>query len=651
MGRSRPCPYTRRHWMKTSQLPHIRRRLPHAGLIGFVLFALLLSACDLSSVSTTPQGGGTGLCSGSHPPSGPTSSGDLGTPTSDAPIGQVPANQSIHLSISLAINESALDACVQSINTPSSGDYRHFLSPQDIAAHFAPPQSDIDAVKSFLTGNGLQVTQSYATNAALAVDGTAGQIDQAFKLTLKQYKDSPNGSTFYAPDRPATLPSNVQNVIQSINGLDNHGANHCEINGKDCTHIQHFSSFQVPPGYKAPQKPQTPSVSGDCTLASVGLPFLGGSTGGSLLTWTDLSQAYGFNTLKAAGFDGSGTTIGMVEFDTYDLHDVNNYELCSGTFANNRIQNVVVVPGGAAPDSGPGAGEAVLDMELAAGLTGPNTKIIDYYAPNNDQWEASLLDILHRAASDKKINVLSISYGDFERDMSQTYMVAVNDAMKLLASEGISVFVASGDCAAFGSGQFGDKALSFPASAPYAIAVGGTQLTTDLLGNRTDEQTWVNTSPDQSSCQNTWGSGGGLSVVPSFTLPNWQKGTGVNNQYSNGERQVPDVSAAAINISFYYDLTGGGGQGVWLGVGGTSAAAPIWAAGIDIVDQALAKNGKPLLGGVPNLYTLANGSSGSKDYTDITKGSNLAYPATKGWDYTTGWGAPQFDQIAASLGA
>ena len=624
--------------------------MPQIGLIVFVLAAMLLSACDLSSVSTSPQGGGTALCQGNHPPSGPTSSGDLGTPTSDAPIGQVPSSQAIHLSISLAINETALDACVQSINNPTSGDYRHFLSPQDIATRFAPAQSDVDAVKSFLTGKGLQVTQSYATNAALAVDGNAGQIDQAFKITLNQYKDSPNGATFYAPDRPATLPSDVQNVIQSINGLNNHGAEHCEINGT-CGYIQHYSSFQVPPGYKVPQKPQTPS--GDCALESIGLPFLGGASSGTLLTSQDLAQAYGFNTLKAAGFDGSGTTIGMVEFDTYDLHDVNNYELCSQTFANNRIQNVVVVPGGAAPDSGPGAGEAVLDMELAAGLTGPNTKIIDYYAPNNNQWESSLLDILHRAASDKKINVLSISYGDFERDMSQTYMEAVNDAMKLLASEGISVFVASGDCAAFGSGQYGDLALSFPASAPYAIAVGGTQLTTDPLGGRTDEQTWVNTSPDQSSCQNTWGSGGGNSVVPSFTKPNWQKGLGVSspdNRFDNGERQVPDVSAAAINISFYFDLTGSG-TSAWLGVGGTSAAAPIWAAGIDVVDQALAKNGKPLFGGVPNIYTMANGSSGSKTFFDITKGSNLAYPATKGWDYTTGWGAPQFDQIAASLGA
>jgi kumamolisin len=131
--------------------------------------------------------------------------------------------------------------------------------------------------------------------------------------------------------------------------------------------------------------------------------------------------------------------------------------------------------------------------------------------------------------------------------------------------------------------------------------------------------------------------------VPSFTVPAWQKGPGVSNKYSNGARQVPDVAAAAINISFYY-------SGLWLGVGGTSAAAPIWASGVDVVNQDLAAAHKPLVGGVPNLYSLANGSARAKVYYDVTKGDNLFYPATDGWDFTTGWGAPQFDQIATALG-
>lgn len=633
----------RMHGLQPHTAP--RRFFTHMGAIFCMIGTLMLAACGTLGVSTV-TGTSSTACSGSHAAQGPSGSGDLGSPsTSGSSTGTVSGSQAIHLNITLAINQSALDACVQSINDTTSANFQHFLSPQDIADHFAPATSDINKLTTYLANAGLKVDQSFKTNAALSVDGTVSQVEQAFNVTLNQYQKG--NRTVYAPDKAATLPADLQKIVDSITGLSTESAVHCNVsggNGKtDCGFLSHYSRFQLPANLP---KQKTSHLDGDCTLASIGTPGLSGTLSiNPLLTWAEVKNNYGLNTLATQGFDGSGTSIGMVEFDTYDPGDVNNYIKCAtGSFAQDRIQNVVVVPGGAAPDSGAGAGEATLDLELAAGMTSNKTHIINYYAPNDAQWESSLQDILHRAASDKKVSVLSISYGDFEEDMSPTYMASVNDSMKLLAAEGISVFVASGDCAAYGSGQYGQKALSFPASAPWAISVGGTELKTDVLGARQDEVAWVNSKPDpKAACGNTWGSGGGLSSVASFTVPAWQKGTGVSNQYSNGLRQVPDVSAAAINISFYY-------SGFWLGVGGTSAAAPIWAAGVDVVNQALAAKGKPAFGGVPTVYTLANGSSGSKAFFDVTKGSNIVYPATKGWDFVTGWGTPQFDQITTALG-
>jgi subtilase family serine protease len=157
-------------------------------------------------------------------------------------------------------------------------------------------------------------------------------------------------------------------------------------------------------------------------------------------------------------------------------------------------------------------------------------------------------------------------------------------------------------------------------------------------------------------CQNEWGSGGGVSQNNNFKRPSWQVGPGTTNHYDgttslvltdslqpvvapNGLRQVPDVAAAAYpNIAIYF-------QGTWYRVGGTSAAAPIWAAGALLVDQALQQHGKVSLGGVPTFYTLANHSGSLHPYTDIVSGDNLFYPATKGWDYATGWGSPNFNDI------
>jgi kumamolisin len=104
-------------------------------------------------------------------------------------------------------------------------------------------------------------------------------------------------------------------------------------------------------------------------------------------------------------------------------------------------------------------------------------------------------------------------------------------------------------------------------------------------------------------------------------------------------RQIPDVAAAAYpNIAIYY-------QGKWYASGGTSASAPIWAAGTLLVDQALKQQNKTALGGVPTFYTLANHPGNLHPYIDITRGSNLFFPATRGWDYATGWGSPNFYDI------
>ena len=107
----------------------------------------------------------------------------------------------------------------------------------------------------------------------------------------------------------------------------------------------------------------------------------------------------------------------------------------------------------------------------------------------------------------------------------------------------------------------------------------------------------------------------------------------------NGLRQVPDLAAAAYpNIAIYY-------RGAWLAAGGTSAAAPIVAAGMLLVDQGLKQQGKTLFGSVPEIYSIANHPGSFHPYNDITRGDNLFYHATRGWDYTTGWGSPNFNDI------
>jgi hypothetical protein len=77
----------------------------------------------------------------------------------------------------------------------------------------------------------------------------------------------------------------------------------------------------------------------------------------------------------------------------------------------------------------------------------------------------------------------------------------------------------------------------------------------------------------------------------------------------------------------------------WWQVGGTSVAAPIWAALLALANQERERAGRPPVGTpAPRFCDLA--TAGAPGFRDITRGGNGAYTAAPGWDYVTGWGSP-----------
>jgi subtilase family serine protease len=184
--------------------------------------------------------------------------------------------------------------------------------------------------------------------------------------------------------------------------------------------------------------------------------------------------------------------------------------------------------------------------------------------------------------------------------------------------------------------------VSYPATDPWAVAVGGTKLSVDGQGNRTGEVAWSQ-FPNVFRCNNSWGTGGGNSRL--FHRPDWQNANGVTNKNSHNDRQVPDLAAVADNLAVYF-------QGSWGAVGGTSAAAPIWAAGQALVNEDTMQRLRTF-GYSPRLYyAVADKKTGANAYFDVTSGNNLYYPATSGWDFATGLGTPNlasFDQVVSDI--
>ncbi len=203
-------------------------------------------------------------------------------------------------------------------------------------------------------------------------------------------------------------------------------------------------------------------------------------------------------------------------------------------------------------------------------------------------------------------------------------------------------FVASGDCGPYDDGRYGKLSVDVPSAIPYVTSVGGTTLSFDQNGNRASEVTWAN-DQDKTVCKNRWGSGGGFSRF--FKRPSWQQGRGVQNQYSNGSRQIPDVAAVATNIPIYLN-------GEWVPVGGTSAAAPIWAASLAVVNEALIRQTHYYVYGPQIFYIVASNSGKSHPYYDVQQGKKLYYPTTAGWDFATGLGVPhlsEFQKVVVQL--
>ncbi len=104
---------------------------------------------------------------------------------------------------------------------------------------------------------------------------------------------------------------------------------------------------------------------------------------------------------------------------------------------------------------------------------------------------------------------------------------------------------------------------------------------------------------------------------------------------------MPDVALTADNVWVAVD-NGGSGE-----VGGTSCAAPLWAAFTALMNQHAAAHGRTNVGFInPAVYALAKTTNYTNVFHDITVGNNTnttsatRYFATTGYDLCTGLGTP-----------
>ncbi|MDQ6661250.1 MAG: S53 family peptidase, partial [Chloroflexota bacterium] len=511
--------------------------------------------------------------------------------------GNVPDDTMMHVGISFKISQSTLDQFDKQKIQPGQ---RSNL--ENSANKIGITDASYQKIKAFfnLGGIGLNLSKLHTHLNVTAKAKTIGKVLQTH-FVMHKYNDR----TFFAPATPPKLPKFLADSIQAITGLDNYSAP--PQTGAVYQHQRlNTGQHQVHPAQ-------------DCSASS------------QTLRPRDIAHAYGYDQLWNRGLHGENMTVNLVEIDGFDQRDIQNYFQCINFQGHLSVTDIDGAPNQA-------LGESTLDIEMVAGLA-RSINIADYETDGNSNgniW-GQINDELQQIINDNTNNasagsVVSISLGAAEGQISSSDRAAIENSIQTLNQiEHMTVFVASGDCAAFTDRHYGSLSVAFPASDPWSTSVGGTILSVDGGQNRANEVVWSDGS-NPSACKNRWGSGGGNSAVYA-PRPSWQNAPGVDNPYSSNTRQLPDIAAVAFDLAVYFG-------GNWGAVGGTSAAAPIWAAGIALVNQGLMQQVSKYAYSPRMFYVAATNNGGSNPYYDVTRGNNLHYPATSGWDYPTGLGTP-----------
>lgn len=528
-------------------------------------------------------------------------------------LGTADAQQQLQLSVGLQLrNQQDLQTLLSELYNPHSSMYHQFLTPQQFADEFAPTADQQQQVASYLRSQGLTVTSIAPNGLLIDATATVAQAEAAFQVAINNYKVG--SRTFYANASAPIVPASISSLIVSIGGLDN------------AVKLKPLSQGTV----------ATPTTNGKHarhTQRAAQQTGYGPS---------DLTGSYDETPLQSAGINGSSQTVAIFELDGYTSSDITQYLQNYGLGSIN-INNVLV--DGSTGSAGAGAIEVELDIEVVAAMA-PKASQLIYEGPNSTQ---GVNDTYNKIVTDDKAQVMSSSWGECESASGASELQTLDGIFKQGAAEGISMFAAAGDAGAYDC-QDTNLAVDSPAGDPYITGVGGTSLQ-ESNGTYGSETVWSNPSDTSEGPE---GAGGGGGISNTFKMPSWQTGPGVQNQYSNGNREVPDVSADAdpsTGYAVYCTVTAAGcSSSGWIEVGGTSAAAPLWAGSTAVVNQYLQQQGKSRVGFYnPTLYQLAATQQAHKPFHDITSGNNLHYPATTGYDEASGLGSPDIYNIAQDL--
>ncbi len=513
------------------------------------------------------------------------------------------AGEQTHVVVSLrARNIDKLKALGQAVNERGNAQYHHFLTPSEFLTEFAPSEAQVQKVVAYMRKNGFINIRVSKNRLLISADGTAGTVRTAFNTPLVHFRKG--NRTVFANSAPAEVPEALGGTVLSVLGLQNATRAHT----------------------MAVRGPRTQAT----TMAA------GTETGHNPL---EFSSIYGASNLPTA----SNTTVGIITIGGANqaTQDLNQFTSANNLGAVNVSAVQAGDPTGNYSDDQQGQGEWDLDSQDIVGAAGGAVnQLIFYEADMNAAGNTGLTQAFNQAVSDNTAKAINVSLGWCETDAQADGTVAAEDQIFATAvAQGQTFSVSSGDEGAYECNNRGypngsTYSISWPASSPNVISVGGTTLFTS--GSNWARETVWNEGLDGSG--KLWASTGGISQVE--PLPSWQNSLPVSPKPTG--RAVPDISfdAAQSSGALVYNY------GQIQQIGGTSLSSPIF---VGLWARLETANSNTLGFPAASIYSAVRSTPSLVH--DVTSGNNGSqghgYKAAKGWDYPTGWGSLIMSKLAS----
>lgn len=395
--------------------------------------------------------------------------------------GQVPDGYAMeHMQLLLRRSpeqEQALEQFIEGLNNPKSSNYKQWMTAQEFGDQYGLAKEDIAAISHWLESYGFKVNVVYANGMELDFSGTASQVRAAFQTEIHWL--SVNGETHIANMSDPRIPAAMAEAVEGVVSLNDFKPQKMLKSKANYTFSNSNGTFEA-------------------------------------VVPADLATIYNLNPLFTAGTTGTGQTVVLVEDTNMTAADFttfrNKFGLTAAKYPGGKLTQVHPASSGTNNCTNPGINddgvEASLDVEWASAAA-PNAAI-ELISCSDTTTFGGLIAVQNLLnASSKPPAIISMSYGECEALSGAALNAAFNTAFQQAVTEGVSVFVSSGDDSAAGCDRDAAEAthgigVTGWGETAYNVSVGGTDFGDTYAGT---VSTYWNTS-------NTTTFGSAKSYVP-----------------------------------------------------------------------------------------------------------------------------------------